>query len=137
MSDLAWKGAAMLLVVLLLVSAGAGLGGRLAAEHYRPLLATAQKQIADSSAAVASCVTTRESLAAGVEAQNQALVRLQAAAAQSAERAQAAQQAAEGRDIAAQHIAQVILAERIPADAEACSAARQAFDHELAQERAR
>lgn len=137
MSATAWKGAALLLAVLLLAAAGAGLGAWLAAGHYRPQLDTAQKQIADSSAAVASCVTTRESLAAGVETQKQALVRLQAAAAQSDERAQVAQQAAEGRDIAAQQSAQVILAERIPVGSEACSAARQAFDKELVQERAR
>lgn len=127
----------MLLAVLLLVAVGAGLGAWLAAGHFRPQLATAQKQIADSSAAVASCVTTRESLAAGVESQNQALVRLQAAAAQSAERAQAAQAAAEGRARTAEQNAQSILAERTPAGAEACSTARQAFDNELAQERAR
>ncbi|QIE84733.1 hypothetical protein [Pseudomonas nitroreducens] len=133
----AWKGAALLLAVLLLLAAGAGLGAWLAAGHYRPQLDTAQKQIADSSAAVASCVTSRESLAAGVDAQNQALVRLQADAAQSAERAQAAQLAAEGRALTAEQNAQAILAERIPAGAEACSAARQAFDHELAKERAR
>jgi hypothetical protein len=132
-----WKFLAVRLTVLLLLAAGAGLGAWLAAGHYRPQLATAQKQIADSSAAVASCVTTRESLVAGVDAQKQALVRLQAAAAQSAERAQVAQQAAEGRDIAAQQSAQVILAERIPVGAEACGAARRAFDQELAQERAR
>lgn len=132
-----WKGAALLLAVLLLIAAGTGLGAWLAAEHYRPQLATAQKQIADSSAAVASCVTSRESLAAGVEAQNQALQRLQAAAAQSAERARAQQEAAEGRAVAAEQNAQAILAERIPAGAEVCSAARHAFDTELAQERAR
>ena len=132
-----WKGAALLLGVLLLVTAGAGLGTWLAAEYYRPQLATAQKQIADSSAAVASCVTTRESLTAGVEAQNQALERLQAAAAQSADRARAAQAAAENRALTAEQNAQSILAERTPAGAEACSTARQAFDHELAQERAR
>ena len=127
----------MLLAVLLPVAVGAGMGAWLAAGHFRPQLATAQKQIADSSAAVASCVTTRESLAAGVESQNQALVRLQAAAAQSAERARAAQAAAEGRARTAEQNAQSILAERTPAGAEACSTARQAFDNELAQERAR
>lgn len=132
-----WKGAALLLAVLLLIAAGTGLGAWLSAEYYRPQLATAQKQIADSSAAVASCVTTRENLTAGVEAQNQALERLQAAAAQSAERAQAAQAAAEGRARAAEQNAQSILSERTPAGAEACSAARKAFDTELAQERAR
>lgn len=137
MSDLAWKGAALLLTILLLVAAGAGLGAWLAAEHYRPQLATAQKQIADSSAAVASCVTSRESLTAGVEAQSQALARLQAAAAQSAERARAQQEAAEGRALVAERSAQTILAERTPAGTEACTAARQAFDQELAQERAR
>ncbi|MCG8907310.1 hypothetical protein [Pseudomonas sp. DP-17] len=132
-----WKAGALVLAVLLLVAAGAGLGAWLAAGHYRPQLATAQKQIADSSAAMASCATSRESLAAGVDAQNQALVRLQAAATQAAESALAAQKAAEGRALAAEQSAQVILAERIPAGAEVCSAARQAFDKELAQERAR
>lgn len=127
----------MLLAVLLLIAAGAGLGAWIADERYRPQLATAQKQIATSSAAVASCVTTRESLSAGVEAQNLALERLQAAATQVAGRAQAAQQVAEGRALAAEQSAQVILAERIPAGAEVCSAARLAFDTELAQERAR
>lgn len=132
-----WKGAALLLAVLLLIAAGAGLGAWMAAGHYRPQLDTAQKQIADSSAAVASCVTSRETLAAGVDAQNQALERLQAAAVQSADRARAAQAAAENRALTAEQNAQAILAERIPAGAEVCSAARQAFDTELAQERAR
>lgn len=131
-----WKAAALALAAALLIAAGAGMGVWLAAGHYRPLLDTAQKQIADSSAAVASCVTTRESLAASVETQNQALVRLQASAAQSAERAQAAQQAAEERERAAEQKAQAILAERTPSGADAGSAARQAFDQELAQERA-
>lgn len=131
-----WKFLAVVLAAVLLIALGAALGAWLAAEYYRPQLDTAHKQIADSSAAVASCVTSRESLVAGVDAQKQALVRLQAAAVQSAERAQVAQQAAEGRDIAAKQSAQVILAERIPAGAEACSASRQAFDQELALERA-
>lgn len=137
MSATAWKGTSLLLAVLLLLAVGVGLGAWLAAEHYRPLLDTAQQQIADSSAAVASCVTSRDSLAAGVDAQNQALVLLQTVAAQSAERARAQQEAAEGRAVAAEQNAQAILAERVPAGAEVCSAARQAFDKELAQERAR
>lgn len=137
MNDLAWKGGALALAVLLVLTAGAGIGAWLAAGHYRPQLVTAQQQISDSSAAVASCITTRESLAAGIETQKQALVSLQAAAVQSAERAHAAQQAAEGRALAAEENAQAILAERTPAGAEVCGAARQAFDQELAQERAR
>lgn len=137
MTAFAWKGGALVLAGLLLVAVGAGLGAWLADGYYRPQLDTAQKQIADSSAAVASCVTSRESLSAGVEAQNQALVRLQSAAAQSMERARSAQQEAEGRALVAEQNSQAILAERIPSGAEACSAARQAFDLELAKERAR
>lgn len=137
MSATAWKGVALLVVVLLLIAAGAGLGAWLAAGHYRPLLVTAQQQISDSSAAVASCVTTRESLAAGIETQKQALVSLQAAAAQSAERAQAAQRDAEGRARNWEQQALAIQAERTPAGAEVCSASRQAFARELAEERAR
>lgn len=132
-----WKFLAVVLAVLLLVAAGAGLGAWLAAEYYRPQLVTAQQQISDSSAAVASCITTRESLAAGVETQKQALVSLQAAAAQSAERAQAAQQAAEGRARSWEQQALAIQAERTPAGIEVCSASRQAFARELAEERAR
>nr|WP_231387745.1 hypothetical protein [Pseudomonas nitroreducens] len=120
-----------------MAAAGASLGAWLAAGHYRPQLVTAQQQISDGSAAVANCVITRESLTAGVETQKQALVSLQAAAAQSAERAQAAQQAAEGRARSWEQQALAIQAERTPAGAEVCSASRQAFARELAEERAR
>ncbi|MDF3864190.1 hypothetical protein P3W53_06955 [Pseudomonas denitrificans (nom. rej.)] len=132
-----WKFLAVGLATVLLLAAGAGLGAWLAAGHYRPQLDTAQKQLADSSAAVASCIATRESLAAGIETQKQALVSLQAAAAQSAEHAQAAQQAAESRARSWEQQALAIQAERTPAGAELCSAARQAFARELAEERAR
>ncbi|KAF1061064.1 MAG: hypothetical protein GAK45_02338 [Pseudomonas citronellolis] len=137
MSALLKDYAAIVLAGVLLLGIGAVGGWTLAANHYGAQLDTAQKQIADGSAAVARCSTARDSLAAGVDAQNQALVDLQRQASEVAEQAQAAQAEAESRARSRDQQAQAVLAERTPAGADACTAASKAFDNELAQERAK
>lgn len=135
MNELAWKAGAGVLAVVLLLAMGAAGGFWLAGRHYDPLLADAQSKAEASAGQLAGCTTTRDNLQASVAQQNQALIDLQRQAAQVAERAQAAQASAEQKAQSAEQRAQQILAERPAPGADACSAARNAFDSELKKER--
>ena len=69
MSEIVWKGAALVLAVLLLVAAGAGGGVWLAAGHYRPQLDQAAQDLA-------ACRAARGNLETLVGDQNTAIAGL-------------------------------------------------------------
>ncbi|MGK8437261.1 hypothetical protein ACRS3X_07905 [Ectopseudomonas hydrolytica] len=83
-----------------------------------------------------ACRATRTTLLGQVIEQNDALADLRAAELERAARARDVQQQAEGRAQHADQQAQQVLQERTPAGADACTAAREAFDDELRRERA-
>ena len=135
MRELAWKAGAGLLAVALLLAMGAVGGYWMAGNHYQPLIKAAQDKVEASAGRLSSCATTRDSLQASVNQQNQALVDLQRQASKVAEQAQAAQAAAEQRALTVEQRAQQILAEWPAPGTDVCTAARDAFDAELKGER--
>ncbi|MCP8465945.1 hypothetical protein NK553_18495 [Pseudomonas sp. ZM23] len=117
-----WKLIALVLAILLLLAAGAGLGGWLAAGHYRP-------QLDAASDARTQCLAARNNLEALVGDQNAAIAQLANQAeqrqAKAAQAVAAAQQQADRHYAAAQRLQQ----ERVGGDQ--CAAAEAIIDQEL------
>lgn len=117
-----WKGAALGLAVLLLVAAGAGLGGWLAAGNYRPQLDAANE-------AKGQCVAARGNLEELTKEQSAKLGELANQAEQ--RQAKAAQAVAAARQQAGEHYAAAQRLQQERAEGDQCAAAEAVIDKEL------
>ena len=120
--SLRWKAAALVLTGLLLVAAGAALGGWLAAGHYRP-------QLDAANGARGQCLAARESLQALAEEQGAKLGELVNQAEQ--RQAKAAQEVANAQQQAGQHYAAAQRLQQERAEGDQCAAAEAVIDKEL------
>lgn len=117
-----WKGAALGLAVLLLVAAGAGLGGWLAAGNYRPQLDAANE-------AKGQCVAARGNLEELTKEQSAKLGELANQAEQ--RQAKAAQAVAAAQQQAGQHYAAAQRLQQERAEGAPAAVAEALIDEEL------
>jgi len=122
MSELLAKPLALMLAALLLVAAGAGLGVRLAAGHYRP-------QLDATAGLLVMCKSARDNLESLVGQQNAAIAGLADQAEQ--RQAEAAQAVAAAQQQAGQHFAAAQRLQQEHADGDQCAAAEAVIDKEL------
>lgn len=121
---------ARLLLALAIALVGIGLGALLAEQYYAPQLADANKRIGELAAANSSLVTAAGRQNAVIDAEHAAGETRRAAAVTAAQQAHAAAQTHYDKG-------GIILGIRTPPGADACAAAREAFDAELREERQR
>ena len=122
MSEIVWKGAALVLAVLLLVAAGAGGGVWLAAGHYRPQLDQAAQDLV-------ACRAARGNLETLVGDQNTAIADLANQAEQ--RQAKAAQAVADAQQQAGQHFAAAQRLQQGRAEGDPAQVAADLIDKEL------
>lgn len=120
--SLRWKVAALVLTGLLLVSAGAALGGWLAAGHYLPLLDAAND-------ANEKCVAARGNLEELAKEQGTKLGELVTLAEQ--RQAKATQAVADAQQQASQHYAAAQRLQQERAEGDQCAASEAVIDKEL------
>ncbi|MCG8911282.1 hypothetical protein [Pseudomonas sp. DP-17] len=120
--SLRWKVAALVLTGLLLVSAGAALGGWLAAGHYRPLLDAANY-------ANEKCVAARGNLEELAKEQGSKLGELVTLAEQ--RQAKATQAVADAQQQTSQHYAAAQRLQQERAEGDQCAASEAVIDKEL------
>ncbi|WP_152222794.1 hypothetical protein [Pseudomonas sp. SCB32] len=122
MSELPWKAAALVLVILLLVTIGSGLGAWLAAGHYRPQLDAAND-------AKGQCVASRGNLEELAKKQGAKLGELANQAQQ--RQAKAAQAVADAKPQADQHYAAAQRLQQEHAAGDPAAVAEALIDKEL------
>ncbi len=122
MSATAWKGVALVAVLLLLLTAGAGLGAWLSARHYRP-------QLDASNEAHGQCVAARGNLEALAKEQGAKLGELVNQAEQ--RQAKAAQAVAAAQQQAGQHYAAAQRLQQERAEGDPAAVAEALIDKEL------
>lgn len=120
--SLRWKAAALVLTGLLLVAAGAALGGWLTAGHYRPQLDAAND-------AKDKCVAARDNLEELAKEQGAKLGELANQAEQ--RQAKAAQAVADAQQQASQHYAAAQRLQQERAEGDQCAASEAVIDKEL------
>jgi hydroxypyruvate isomerase len=94
-----------------------------------------KKEVADAQASLVQAQGLNQELLNRITNQNAAIEKLQAAADERAQKAQAVIAQAQAQAHQADHAAQMILIAKPPVGVDKCKAAQEAFDEELKQER--
>lgn len=124
----AWRLIGLLCVAAALIGVGAWGGGKLARNHYEPLLVTAGERIG-------SLTTANGAMQAAVAHQNAAIAALENETEKRERAAKAAVRQAHKAAVQNQARAQAVLLLKPPAGVNLCTAAMAAFDDELKLER--